>query len=78
MLTVLCLVIGIAGQRYFQGFRPLQVWALGTLLLLGFALFVRIRYKYSGLGYGIILAILLMLVGIFLLAIALCGGGTKR
>ena len=57
-----------------------QDWALGgwfflTLALLGAALYVRIRYKKAGFGYGILAALglgIVIIIGVLLLIIGIC------
>lgn len=50
-------------------------WAAMTCAAFGVALYVRIRYRFSGVGYGIAAALLLaflLIVGLVLLIIGLC------
>jgi hypothetical protein len=47
-------------------------WLALTLALLGGALFIRLRYRIAGYGYGILAAIALICVGIPLLIIGYC------
>jgi hypothetical protein len=51
--------------------------AIITVSLLGLGLYLRLRYGFSGIGYGVMLALLivgLLAVGLVLLIIATCGG----
>src|SRR4051812_31627572 len=62
---------------HFLGIQLFAGWAVMTVLLLGMALFVRLRYRYSGLGYGILSALLaafLIVAGLVLLLMAMCSG----
>jgi hypothetical protein len=50
-------------------------WVLMTGGLLGLALYLRVRYRFSGLGYGILTALLLgflLVVGLVLLIAGAC------
>lgn len=56
-------------------------WVLMTIALLALSLYVRIRYGFSGVGYGILMSLgafvtigVLLIVGFILLLIATCGG----
>ncbi len=57
------------------------VWVLTTGGLLGLALYVRLRYRVAGYGYGILTALLvgmLLIVGLVILLIGTCFKGLSR
>lgn len=70
-----------AGAAYW-GKVPVRLALYGwfglTLAALSSAVYVRVRYQYSGVGYGIIAAMLsatiLIVVGVFLLILSICSG----
>ena len=78
----LLLSVAWAGIAYAAKIRldvSLTLWVAVTLGLLGYALYIRIRYRYSGVGYGIITAMftatVLIVVGTVLLILSLVSGG---
>ena len=57
------------------------VWTVMTGGLLALALYLRVRYRFSGFGYGILTALLLgvlLVVGLILLIIGLCFKGLSN
>jgi len=52
-----------------------------TVALLGIALWLRVKFGYKGYGYGILSAFgaaALLLFGLFLLVLAICGYAAAR
>lgn len=57
------------------------VWLLATVALLGLSLYVRVRYRRAGYGYGILLSfgiVALLVVGLVLLVIGMCFTGNLK
>jgi hypothetical protein len=57
------------------------VWLLMTGGLLGLALYLRVRFRFSGFGYGILSALvlgMLLVVGLVVLLIGVCFKGMSN
>jgi hypothetical protein len=57
-------------------YSALHGWVLMTIGLLGISLWLRLKFGYKGYGYGILSALgaaALLLLGLFLLLLAICG-----
>lgn len=76
VLSILWFTVGRSVMGYWGG-GSFQGWVALTIGLLGLTLFLRLRYNIAGYGYGILLTlacVLLLIIGIFGLLYALCGG----
>ena len=84
LLSILWFVgFSYIGTQYVRahGLSPatgLYGWGLMTLGLLGITLWLRMKFGYKGYGYGILSvlgAVALLILGLFLLLLAMCGTG---
>jgi len=87
---ILLSVLWFVGLPYFErqwtinGLPPwagVAGWGAMTVALLGIALWLRVKFGYKGYGYGILSAFgaaALLLFGLFLLVLAICGYAAAR
>ena len=78
--ALLCTVLAAIAVKARLSVRTvLGAWLIMTTALFALAIYLRIRYRYSGIGYGMILsmaaAAILAVVGVVFLIVGICFGG---
>jgi len=77
--TVFCtLLIAVGHLIKLRADDLWAIWLVVTTLMFVAAIYARVRYRFSGVGYGILLSMLLALVlavfGVAILIVGICSG----